>query len=101
MSRGGKREGAGRKPASQTSSPGVVNTAGTYVPKIDPVKELEKLYKKVDKCSDKETLMKLQIKIDLLNKMLPYVSYKKPTQETSKTDTPTTVEIKGIDLGDL
>jgi hypothetical protein len=101
MSRGGKREGAGRKPNSQSSTSTVVNNAGTYTPKIDPVKELEKLFKKVDKVSSKEELMKLQIKIDLLNKMLPYVSYKKPTAETKKEDNPTTVEIKGIDLGDL
>ena len=101
MSRGGKREGAGRKPNSQSSTSTVVNNAGTYTPKIDPVKELEKLFKKVDKVSSKEELMKLQIKIDLLNKMLPYVSYKKPTAETKKEDNHTTVEIKGIDLGDL
>jgi len=102
MSRGGKREGAGRKPDSQrTTTSTVVNTAGTYTPKIDPLKELEKLYKKVDKASTKEELMKLQIKIDLLNKMLPYIAYKKPVAETKKDDNPTTVEIKGIDLGDL
>lgn len=101
MSRGGKREGAGRKPNSQSSTSTVVNTAGTYTPKIDPVKELEKLYKKVDKASSKEELMKLQIKIDLLNKMLPYIAYKKPVAETKKDSNPTTVEIKGIDLGEL
>ena len=101
MSRGGKREGAGRKPSNQSTTSTVVNNAGSYIPKIDPVKELEKLFKKVDKCSTKEDLMKLQIKIDLLNKMLPYVSYKKPTAETKKEDNPTTVEIKGIDLGEL
>lgn len=102
MSAGGKRPGAGRPPANKTSTNStIVNNAGTYIPKIDPVKELEKLFKKVDKCSTKEDLMKLQIKIDLLNKMLPYVSYKKPTAETKKEDNPTTVEIKGIDLGAL
>ncbi len=104
MSRGGKREGAGRKPASQsttTATTTLVNNSGGYVPKIDPVKELEKLFKKVDKASTKEELMKLQIKIDLLNKMLPYLSNKKPVAEVKKDDNPTTVEIKGIDLGDL
>ena len=102
MSKGGKRPGAGRPPANKASTTStIVNNAGTYIPKIDPVKELEKLFKKVDKCSTKEDLMKLQIKIDLLNKMLPYVSYKKPTAETKKEDNPTTVEIKGIDLGAL
>lgn len=98
--KGGKRAGAGRPPGSKSKST-VINNAGTYIPKIDPVKELENLYKKVDKCADKEALMKLQIKIDLLNKMLPYVSYKKPTQEVAKAENPTTVEIKGINLGDL
>ena len=102
MPAGGKRPGAGRPPSSQSNNTTtVVNNAGTYTPKLDPVKELEKLYKKVDKVNDKESLMKLQIKIDLLNKMLPYVSYKKPTAETKKDDNPTTVEIKGIDIGDL
>ena len=103
--KGGVRVGAGRpssvKPKEASNSTTVVNNAGTYIPKIDPVKELEKLYKKVDKVSTKEDLTKLQIKIDLLNKMLPYVSYKKPTAETKIEENPTKVEITGIDLGDL
>lgn len=103
MPAGGKRVGSGRPPANKAkdNSSTIVNNAGSYVPKIDPVKELEKLFKKVDKVTSKEELMKLQIKIDLLNKMLPYVSYKKPTAETKKEENPTTVEIKGIDLGGL
>ena len=105
MPRGGYRPGGGRppsnKPKEEASNSTIVNNGGSYIPKIDPVKELEKLFKKVDKASTKEELMKLQIKIDLLNKMLPYLSYKKPTAETKKEENPTTVEIKGIDLGDL
>ena len=112
MPAGGKRKGAGRKPKilseikttennQVSATDNLVNNAGSYTPKIDPVKELEKLYKLVDKCNDKAELNKLTIKIDLLNKMLPYVSYKKPTAETKKEDNPTTVEIKGIDLEKL
>ena len=104
MSKGGVRIGAGRPPSnkpSEGSNTTLVNNGGSYIPKIDPVKELEKLFKKVDKASTKEELLKLQIKIDLLNKMLPYLSYKKPTAETKKEENPTVVEIKGIDLGDL
>jgi len=100
---GGVRAGAGRPPSNKPkdTTSDIVNTNGGYIPKLDPVRELEKLFKKVDKASTKEELMKLQIKIDLLNKMLPYLSYKKPTAETKKEENPTTVEIKGIDLGGL
>lgn len=103
MARGGSRPGAGRKSSLQqeekrgTDAQETITSSST----IDPLKELQKLYKQVDKCSDKTEMMKLQIKIDLLNKMLPFINYKKPTQETKQVDQATKVEITGIDLENL
>lgn len=108
--RGGYRPGAGRKsttlkpretsdgPAGGEAVP--VSDQG-YVPKVDPVKELEKLYKSIDKVENKADMAKLQLKIDLLNKMLPYLSYKKPVADQVKDDKPTEVKIEGIDLTKL
>ena len=75
--RGGKRPGAGRPSAFGKSSSGT--GVSDYKPKINPVKELEKLYKQLDKIKTKEELLIWQAKADILNKLLPYSAMKKPT----------------------
>lgn len=102
-SRGGKREGAGRKSnyerqVNDTTSSAVSNeeqndnTQNTeltqvnsnYQPRINVLRELEKLYKKVNKSEiSREELEFVRTKIDILSKLLPYVSMKKPVQSVS------------------
>jgi hypothetical protein len=75
---GGARSGAGRKTNFELEQSG--NTKDTYKPRINVLKEIEKIYKslKGNKIS-KEDLEFVKTKLDLLNKLLPYVEMKKPT----------------------
>lgn len=100
--RGGARPGAGRKPAFRTESDGTI--VNDYKPKVNPVKELEKLYKELNKVKTKDELIIVQAKIDLLNKLLPYVAYKKPTasleDNQEKIPEMTVITVKDSEIGE-
>jgi hypothetical protein len=86
--KGGSRPGAGRKTGWRKIDPvtGQSNEK-EYKSKINVLKELEKLYKQLDKEDvTKEKLEFVKTKIDLLNKLLPYVEMKKPTASLIQTD---------------
>ena len=108
--RGGSRPGAGRKsefdvtptpkrargrPVGTTKK----NSIENYVPQINPVKELEKLYKELNKVKTKDELLIVQSKIDLLNKLLPYAAMKKPTAmiESNEKEIPNMTVLKVIE----
>lgn len=86
--KGGVRPGAGRKTGWRKIDPVTgQNNEKEYKSKINVLKELEKLYKQLDKEDvTKEKLEFVKTKIDLLNKLLPYVEMKKPTASLIQTD---------------
>jgi hypothetical protein len=86
--KGGARPGAGRKTGWRKIDPETgQSNEKEYKSKINVLKELEKLYKQLDKEDvTKEKLEFVKTKIDLLNKLLPYVEMKKPTASLIQTD---------------
>lgn len=82
--RGGARQGAGRKPAFDTNgepTPTTINRlSGNFKPSVNVLKELEKLYKELKKKGvNKDEVEVIRLKIDVLNKLLPYSESKMPT----------------------
>ena len=96
--RGGARNKGGR-PVGTTHD----NLNKTYKPSINVLKELEKLYKDINKKQPvKEELEIVKTKIDLLNKLLPYVEMKKPVsslidESAKKVPEMTVIKVKGQD----
>jgi hypothetical protein len=86
--KGGARPGSGRKTGWRKIDPETgQSNEKEYKSKINVLKELEKLYKQLDKEDvTKEKLEFVKTKIDLLNKLLPYVEMKKPTASLIQTD---------------
>ena len=84
--RGGVRPGAGRPSSFGKATNPSDKIADTKI-SINVIKELEKVFKELKKGSiDEGQLNVAKLKVDVLNKLLPYVEHKKPVASLNTAD---------------
>ena len=107
--RGGARPGAGRPSAfgKGPTKEKMQENIKDYKVSINVLKELEKVFKELKKGKvDDNELNQAKLKVDVLNKLLPYVEHKKPvaslnTSDESKVPTHTVLSIINTDKKEI